>query len=94
MIEHSRQEPCVAQPSGEPSSFDFDREVRLGLVLYGGVSLAVYMCGVAEELHRAVRGRGVYGLVKALIRSARRERNRNPTTNLPGSRAIDWTTYE
>lgn len=27
--------------------------------------------------------------VKAMIRSARRERNRNPTTNLPGSRAID-----
>src|ERR1043165_8702130 len=26
---------------------------------------------------------------KALIRAARRERNRNPTTNLPGSRAID-----
>jgi patatin-related protein len=68
MSEHSRQEPYVAQPSGA-SSFDLDREVRLGLVLYGGVSLAVYMCGVAEELHRAVRGRGVYGLVKALIRS-------------------------
>jgi DNA-binding response OmpR family regulator len=27
--------------------------------------------------------------VKALIRAARRERDRNPTTNLPGSRAID-----
>ena len=27
--------------------------------------------------------------VKALVRSARRERNRNPTTNLPGSNAID-----
>jgi DNA-binding response OmpR family regulator len=27
--------------------------------------------------------------VKALVRSARRERDRNPTTNLPGSRAID-----
>jgi len=27
--------------------------------------------------------------VKALIRAARRERNRNPTSNLPGSRAID-----
>jgi GGDEF domain-containing protein len=26
---------------------------------------------------------------KALIRAARRERDRNPTTNLPGSRAID-----
>lgn len=27
--------------------------------------------------------------VKAMVRTARRERNRNPTTNLPGSRAID-----
>jgi DNA-binding response OmpR family regulator len=27
--------------------------------------------------------------VKALVRASRRERNRNPTTNLPGSRAID-----
>lgn len=27
--------------------------------------------------------------VRALIRTARRERDRNPTTNLPGSRAID-----
>jgi len=27
--------------------------------------------------------------VRALIRAARRERDRNPTTNLPGSRAID-----
>jgi DNA-binding response OmpR family regulator len=27
--------------------------------------------------------------VKALIRAARRERDRNPTTNLPGSRAVD-----
>src|SRR5262245_13411721 len=27
--------------------------------------------------------------VKALVRSARRERDRNPTTDLPGSRAID-----
>jgi DNA-binding response OmpR family regulator len=27
--------------------------------------------------------------VKALVRAARRERDRNPTTNLPGSRAID-----
>src|SRR6187549_729217 len=27
--------------------------------------------------------------VKALVRASRRERDRNPTTNLPGSRAID-----
>jgi patatin-related protein len=45
------------------------REVRLGLVMYGGVSLAVYINGVAQEFFRAVRGRGVYRLVKALTDS-------------------------
>lgn len=52
-----------------PSDQPFDREVRLGLVLYGGVSLAVYMSGVAQEMFDAVRGRGVYALAKALIAS-------------------------
>ncbi len=51
----------------EPS--ERSREVRLGLVMYGGVSLAVYINGVAREFFRAVRGRGVYGLVKALTDS-------------------------
>jgi hypothetical protein len=41
-------------------------EVRLGLVMYGGVSLAVYINGVANELFRAVRGRGVYRVLKEL----------------------------
>jgi patatin-related protein len=45
------------------------REVRLGLVIYGGVSLAVYENGVAQELFNAVKGEGVYGLVKALTDS-------------------------
>ena len=45
----------------------FGREVRLGLVLYGGVSLAIYMNGTTNELFRAVRGRGVYWLIKHLI---------------------------
>jgi patatin-related protein len=31
------------------------KELRLALVLYGGVSLAVYMHGVAKELHRLLR---------------------------------------
>ena len=44
-------------------------EVRLGLVMYGGVSLAVYINGVANELFRAVRGRGVYRLLKELTDS-------------------------
>ena len=45
------------------------REVRLGLVLYGGVSLAVYENGVAQELYRAMRGDGIYGLIQDLIDS-------------------------
>ena len=45
------------------------REVRLGLVMYGGVSLAIYINGVAQEFFHAVRGRGVYRLIKALTDS-------------------------
>src|SRR5262245_4181725 len=47
----------------------FQREVRLGLVLYGGVSLAVYMNGVANEFFDVVKGRGPYKLLKALTAS-------------------------
>ena len=36
----------------EPKS----REVRLGVVMYGGVSLAIYINGVAREFFDAVRG--------------------------------------
>jgi patatin-related protein len=32
------------------------KELRLGLVCYGGSSLAIYMHGVAKELHRVVKG--------------------------------------
>jgi predicted acylesterase/phospholipase RssA len=45
------------------------REIRAGLVMYGGVSLATYTYGVSREFHDAVRGRGVYGLLKALTDS-------------------------
>lgn len=45
------------------------REIRVGLVMYGGVSLTTYTNGVAREFHDAVRGRGVYALVKALTDS-------------------------
>ena len=41
-------------------------EIRLGIVMYGGVSLAIYINGVAYEFFRAVRGQGIYKLVKAL----------------------------
>ena len=42
------------------------RELRLCLIMYGGVSLAVYMNGVAREYFDLVRGRGVWGVFKRL----------------------------
>lgn len=48
---------------------EFHQEFRLGLVIYGGVSLAVYMNGVCREFYNAVRGRGIYKLIKALTDS-------------------------
>lgn len=37
--------------------------------MYGGVSLAVYINGVATEFYQAVQGIGVYGLIKCLRQS-------------------------
>ena len=53
----------------QKDNLDRSREVRLGLVMYGGVSLAIYIHGVAQEFFRAVQGRGVYRLIKALTDS-------------------------
>lgn len=50
-------------------SAERSNEVRLGLVMCGGVSLAIYINGISNELFRAVRGRGVYGLLKDLTDS-------------------------
>jgi patatin-related protein len=44
----------------------FLREMQLGLVVYGDVSLAIYTHGICQEFYHAVRGRGIYKLVKAL----------------------------
>jgi len=63
--------PSVQTKSSDTGglSGDKSREMRLGLVMYGGVSLAIYINGVAHEFFRAVRGRGVYKLIKALTDS-------------------------
>src|SRR5688572_10353918 len=45
------------------------RETRIGLVMYGGVSLAVYIHGVSQEFYHAVQGNGVYRLIKELTDS-------------------------
>ena len=41
--------------TAEQYRVDFEEEVRLAVVMYGGVSLAIYMYGVTEELWRLVR---------------------------------------
>lgn len=43
-----------------------ERELRLGLVLYGGVSLAIYMHGVAKELHKLVLASRAYEMERAV----------------------------
>jgi len=48
---------------------EFRRETRLGLVVYGGIALAIYMNGICREFYNAVRGRGIYKLIKALTDS-------------------------
>ncbi|HEY9698434.1 MAG TPA: patatin-like protein [Trichocoleus sp.] len=56
-------------PSKLQEKPEFRQEFRLGLVVYGGVSLAIYMNGVCREFYEAVRGRGIYKLIKALTDS-------------------------
>lgn len=53
----------------EDADARFRQEFRLGLVVYGGVSLAIYMNGICHEFFNAVRGRGIYKLLKALTDS-------------------------
>jgi patatin-related protein len=55
--------PGAAAPTISPPPVIGDiREVRFAVVLYGGVSLAIYMNGVAQELLRMVRATAPAGL--------------------------------
>ncbi|MGI9028460.1 MAG: patatin-like protein [Ilumatobacteraceae bacterium] len=45
------------------------REVRLAVVMTGGVSLAVWIGGVVAEIYRAQRGDGIYGALRQATRS-------------------------
>jgi patatin-related protein len=56
-------------------------ELRLALVCYGGVSLAVYMHGVTKELHK-------------LVRASRRFDDHPDEPNPFGSGATEWAYFE
>jgi patatin-related protein len=47
-------------PANAPKSTGRPAELRIALVCYGGVSLAVYMHGVTKELHKLVRASRAY----------------------------------
>src|SRR5918994_855145 len=66
-----------AQPGGqgqrEPRDLDKGgaaRELRLAVVCYGGVSLAIYMHGVTRELHSLVRASAALDAEAALYAEA------------------------
>jgi len=46
---------AVGRPGPVDSAASLVKEIRLGLVCYGGVSLAIYMHGVTKELYKLVR---------------------------------------
>jgi patatin-related protein len=56
----------------EQPEVDIGREVRFAIVMYGGVSLAIYINGVAQELYRMVRATAVASddATKPLLSSA------------------------
>ncbi len=41
--------------SGVQPAFEAEQEIRFAVVMYGGVSLAIYINGVAQELFRLIR---------------------------------------
>src|SRR5215213_425679 len=45
----------ITAPSNQPPKVDYKQEVRFAVVMYGGVSLAIYINGVAQEMLRWVR---------------------------------------
>ena len=51
----SGNQSSSASGSQSKPEIDYTREVRFAVVMYGGVSLAIYINGIAQELLRWVR---------------------------------------
>ena len=66
----SSQEQVEDEEQGEDQETRADRqEIRLGLVMNGGVSLAIWMGGVTVEINRLINRDPVYGDVLDLMNS-------------------------
>ena len=51
----AHQLPATAAHNELPPAVDYKQEVRFAVVMYGGVSLAIYINGIAQEMLRWVR---------------------------------------
>src|SRR6266705_551909 len=47
--------PPTTKPKTDPKDLGVEREIRFAVVMYGGVSLAIYINGVTQELLNMVR---------------------------------------
>lgn len=56
MSAHTRADLMVSPETWKPN---FEKEVRFAVVMYGGISLAIYIYGVAQELYNLVRATAV-----------------------------------
>ena len=61
--------------NSSPPKVDYTQEVRFAVVMYGGVSLAIYINGIAQELLR-------------LVRATARDRNSDGAPPLSGTERI------
>lgn len=62
--------PIQGQSSALGSACEFVQEVRFAVVMYGGVSLAIYINGVAQELLSVVRATAPAGIADPQARRA------------------------
>jgi patatin-related protein len=95
----NRQQPTTGGPceSKSPAPVTHEQEVHFALVLYGGVSLAVYINGVMEEMLQLVRSTSglpnlkgsakVYRKLGAMLGHVRPSAT-SPSSTIPDSAAI------
>ena len=69
-------EPAPPRESPVPDERWATRELRLAVVCYGGVSLAIYMHGVTKEIHKLV-------LASAALNLQRQSRTRGDSASSP-----------
>jgi patatin-related protein len=58
----SQTEDCMATTN--PAPLTYDAEMRFGVVMYGGVSLAIYIYGAAYELHELANATPLDGAMR------------------------------